>query len=1114
LSSRYSGQDDINVGFPIAGRNRLGLEGLIGFFVNILVLRGDLSGNPTFTEFLQRIREATLGAYEHRDVPFPLVVKELQPERHLSYAPLFQVLFALQDPDPIPAKLGGLELRLQYISAETSKFDLSIMLSEEEKGLTAKVQYCTDLFDRDTIQRFLRHFEILLEGIVSNPGTPIRELQLITPAERDKLLVHWNNTSTDYPKKTVAELFEEQAAQRPGAVAVVFGDLELSYSDLNARANQLAHFLKGLGVKPHSLIGFCVENSFELVTTILGILKASCAYVAVEPDIPSKRLQSILEDARLSVLVVGSNQQKTIVQKALVESSAKSTNNTPIIVCLDHEASAIKNELEGNPHCEASSESPAYVCYTSGSTGRPKGVIIPHRGVVRLVKNTNYIAISSSDIFLQLSPVSFDASTFEIWGSLLNGARLVMPPAKIMSPAEIGRTIQKHRVSVLWLTAGLFHLMVDDEIDRLKGVRRLLAGGDVLSVEHVKKALEFMGEGSIVNGYGPTENTTFTCCHSITRSSVNNRSISIGRPISNTQCFIFDGNLMPVPIGVRGELFIGGDGLGCGYLNDATLTSAKFIPNPIRPHSLLYRTGDFARFLSNGDIEFLGRIDHQVKIRGFRVELGEIESVLKLHPAVRECVVLLQERADDNTLVAYVSLINPTDKLELRAFLTEKLPIHMIPFTFIVLDNLPLTANGKVDRKRLPLPGDNLAQTHDFKKTPQTSTEKRLVTLWSEVFGSEQFGIQDNFFELGGTSLMLIRLISKINRWFGVSLSVPEFSRKPTVESLAQIIDAGLPQAAPRVIRLQEGRIQPHVYFIFAGSSEFRLAQAMDSGHPIYGVEIPWRLSWRNNVLPTLEEFVAPYAAAILEHVGSSHSVLVGYSFAGLMAFETAHQIRRQGGNVDAVILLDSRAKHSGWWQRKHRRLHQVLKEPKRSLPKNVRTVRFTMNYLWALLRIGCCITMNKLRILYRLMSNSTCIHGEETLGELTEFRDEDGMPLYWNEAARLYYNATKYYHLSSLDCRGFLFRTESEDQALSRLNHSLGWEGLFARGMQIVSVYTDHVSMMRQEPNIRMLAREIDRVLYGLELKPSEGNAREQSIHPPESWTVASLDSVDRPLS
>ena len=565
LLSRYSGQEDITVGSPIAGRNHVEFEGLIGFFVNTLVMRGDLSGNPTFWELLRRVREATIGAFAHQDLPFEKVVEELQPERTLSRTPLFQVLFALQNITLAPATLGELNLNLQLLSSATSKFDLSIFLSEEADGLAAKVEYCTDLFDPDTIKRLLNHFRILLEGIVANPDTHIRELPLLTDAERHQLLVEWNRTHTVYPKKTVAELFEEQAAQTPNAVAVVFGQSSLTYAELNAKANQMAHYLNGFGIGPQSLVGCCMERSSELIVTLLGILKAGGAYVAIDPNTAPKRLQCILEDASPKVIVVQSEREKNAIE-SLVLMEERWKGAPPNIVCLERDANSIGHENAANPYSGATSENLAYVCFTSGSTGRPKGVAVPHRGIVRLVKNTNYISISSSDVFLQLAPLSFDASTFEVWGCLLNGARLVVSQPQTRSLAELGLDIREHGVSVLWLTAGLFNLMVDRELDSLKDVRQLLVGGDVLSTAHVRKALGQLGEGRLINGYGPTENTTFTCWHPITLSSADRHSIPIGRPIANTQCFILDGSMQPVPIGVRGELFVGGDGLARGYL--------------------------------------------------------------------------------------------------------------------------------------------------------------------------------------------------------------------------------------------------------------------------------------------------------------------------------------------------------------------------------------------------------------------------------------------------------------------------------------------------------------------------------------------------------------------
>ena len=423
----------------------------------------------------------------------------------------------------------------------------------------------------------------------------------------------------------------------------------------------------------------------------------------------------------------------------------------PAVVCLDQHAKSIASESR-KFDLEATSEDQAYVCFTSGSSGQPKGVIIPHRAIARLVKNTNYVSLSASDVFLQFAPVSFDASTFEIWACLLNGGQLVVLAGGMLSLADLGSAIKKYNVSVLWLTAGLFHQMVDYELDSLSGVRQLLAGGDVLSIVHARKALDRLGEGRLINGYGPTENTTFTCCYPITHLSAEEHSVPIGRPVANTQCFVLDQDLRQVPIGVRGELFTGGDGLACGYLNDPKLTAEKFIPNPFRPGSLLYRTGDFARYRSDGNIEFLGRIDNQVKIRGYRTELGEIESVLRLHPTVREAVAVVREDVPgDKRLVAYVAPESAAAQVgELRGFLKERLPAYMLPSAFAFIDTFPLTPNGKLDRKALPPPEARSLQLNDSYVPPRTPTEKALASIWCDVLNLKQVGVYDNFFELGG----------------------------------------------------------------------------------------------------------------------------------------------------------------------------------------------------------------------------------------------------------------------------------------------------------------------------------------------------------------------------
>jgi amino acid adenylation domain-containing protein len=867
LLTRLSGQDDVVIGTPVANRSRVEIEPLIGFFVNSLALRLDLSGSPTVGELLHRVKARTLEAQQRQDLPFEQVVEIVRPPRNLAYAPVFQVMFAWQNTDQTDLELPGLTVAPVRMPCSFAKFDLTLSLAEAGGCITGGLEYATALFDRATVERHAGYLRRVLAVMVADDAQAVDQLPLLSEAERRQVLEEWNATAADYPQdKCVHELFEAQAARTPDAIAVVHEDVQLTYAELNARANRLAHHLRTLGVQPDARVAICAERSLDMVVGLLAILKAGGAYVAIDSKAPSKRLQSILEDAQPKVIVVQSKLQKAAID-SVTSAAGKGISDPPIIVCLEQDAKAISQESAENPSSGVTSDSLAYVCFTSGSTGRPKGVSIPHRGVAGLVKNTNYIAISTSDVFLQFAPVSFDASTFEIWGCLLNGARLVVCPPGMFSLAELASMIREHGISVLWLTAGLFHQMVDEELDSLKGVRQLLTGGDVLSVPHVRKALEALGEGRLINGYGPTENTTFTCCHAITRSSVEGRSIPIGHPISNTQCFVLDCNLQPVPMGVRGELFIGGDGLARGYLNAPELTAEKFIQNPFRPGTLLYRTGDFARYLPHGEIEFLGRDDHQVKIRGFRIELGEIEAVLKLHPAVREAVVVAREDVPgDRRLAAYVTPASAAPVVgELRRFLKETLPAHMLPSTIVFLDAIPLSPNGKADRNALPPPEDRSRERYGSSVAPWTPTEQVLSDIWSEILGLQQVRLDDNFFELGGHSLAVVRLISQVNRTLKVGLGVPEVFQNVTLEQLARVIDGRRPMSKrlPAVIQLREGRGALPVYFIYAGPDEFGLAQTIATGQPIFGIEVPLPLAWRNaaenldiSALPTMKQLV------------------------------------------------------------------------------------------------------------------------------------------------------------------------------------------------------------------------------------------------------------------
>ncbi|HEV2756821.1 MAG TPA: amino acid adenylation domain-containing protein, partial [Actinomycetota bacterium] len=630
LLARYSGSDDVAIGTPIAGRSHPEAEPLIGFFVNTLVLRTDLSGDPSFGELVERVRDVALGAYAHQDVPFEKLVEELHPQRSLSHTPLFQVMLSLDNTAEGALALGDATVESFPIDDDSSKFDLHLAVRDRGGELEGDLQYSTDLFDAATVERMAAHLQNLLKGAASDAGGPLSDLDVMTPAERHHVVVELNDTALDHDRTAlIHELFEARVREDPGAVALAFGDREVSYDELNRRANRLAHHLAGKGVGPDVPVGVCIGRGPDLVVALLAVLKAGGAYVPLDPQYPAERLSFMLEDTAAPVVVT----IMTLAQR-LGPTDAD-------LVLLDADRDVISTSPETNPARVASPDSLAYVIYTSGSTGTPKGVAVTHANVVRLV-TAGYIDVSPRDVFLQFAPVSFDASTFELWVPLTHGARIAIADPGVLSPEELAEVVERHGVTVAWLTTSLFNLVVDTAAARLERVRQLLTGGDVLSPRHVAAALERLPRTRLVAAYGPTESTTFTSCYDVARPADAASTVPIGRPISNTTVYILDPYGSPVPAGVPGEVHIGGAGVARGYVNRPGLTAERFVPDAFsgEPGARLYRTGDRARYLADGNIEFLGRVDHQVKIRGFRIEPGEIEACLFAHEAVRDAVVV------------------------------------------------------------------------------------------------------------------------------------------------------------------------------------------------------------------------------------------------------------------------------------------------------------------------------------------------------------------------------------------------------------------------------------------------------------------------------------------
>jgi amino acid adenylation domain-containing protein len=623
-------------------------------------------------------------------------------------------------------------------------------------------------------------------------ATTLNSPGILREAERRQVLFDWNNTSTDYPRhQCIHQLFEQQVEQRPEAIALKFREQQMTYRQLNERANQVAHRLRELGVGPDVMVGTLLERSLEMVVGLLAILKAGGAFVPLDATYPRERLAFMASDTKAPVM---------LTQNSVTLRLADQNWSRTVMVKLDGVTGELDRCSTLNPASLATPENLAYVMYTSGSTGRPKGVMVGHRAVVRLVKNTNYVNLTEQETFLQFSPISFDASTLEIWAPLLNGGCLAIMPPDVQSLAEIGAAIRKHGVTSMWLTAGLFNVMVEQRLEDLRPLRQLLIGGDALSPLHVRKALEALPQCRLINGYGPTEGTTFTCCRTISVEDAQGSSIPLGKPIANTQVYLLDSESEPVPVGKAGELCIAGDGLARGYLNQLDLTAEKFVPHPFRhedfgvqSNARIYKTGDLARYRPDGTIEFLGRVDNQVKISGYRIELGEIENVLMQHSGVQSAAVIARQDAPgEKKLVAYV--VSPgrsCEMAELRAFLAAKLPPYMIPSALVLMDGLPLSPNGKLDRAALPAPEVGNTENSGAPVSPQTEMEQKIAEIWRRVLGLKQVGVKDNFFDVGGDSLQLLEAHAELQKVINPDLSITVLFEYSTIRSLAQHLTSG-----------------------------------------------------------------------------------------------------------------------------------------------------------------------------------------------------------------------------------------------------------------------------------------------------------------------------------
>lgn len=783
LLSEWSDQDDLVVGSPVANRSREELEPLVGFFVNMLPLRVDVSGSPTFRTLVDRVRAVTLRAYDRQDLPFEKLVAELAPERDRARQPLFQVVFQLESPPSPSVELPDLTLEPWVADRTVSPFDLTLRLFDGETRIAGLVEFRTALFDPTTVQRLSRRFQDLVTTLVDRPEAPVRSHPTLAPAERHQLLVEWGGETGEDSTDDVFGRFRAQVRRRPDAVAVVGDDVHVSYGELERRAWRVASALRCSGIGPESRVALLADRAPDRIAAMLGTLAAGAVYVPLEHEYPPDRLGLLLADARAAACLVDPHLADRLPPP-------DELRRIPLVPTPE------RPETTPDPVPETSrldGRSLAYVMYTSGSTGRPKGVAVTHDAILRLVETPGFIRFGPDRVYLHMAPASFDASTFEIWGALLHGARLVLAPPGKQALEDLGDLLGRHGITTMWWTAGLFHQMTELAPEGLADLSELLAGGDALSPVHVSRARSLLRNGKVVNGYGPTENTTFTTCYDIQGDPVELRTVPIGRPIPGTYVYVLNRDLEPVPVGVVGELYTGGRGLARGYLEQPARTAESFLPDPLGGRygagsagDRVYRTGDRVRWLARGVLEFFGRSDDQAKIRGFRVEPAEVETVLDSLPTVGCSVVVVRGRgAEDKHLVAYVVLADETSVDRLAEAVARRLPDYMVPARFVLLDALPLTPNGKVDRRALPEPDDPTGAG----RSPRTVLERSLAGIWREVLGVEEVGVDRDFFELGGHSLSATRVVSRIRSRLGRDVPLSALFEHPTVEALARDLE-------------------------------------------------------------------------------------------------------------------------------------------------------------------------------------------------------------------------------------------------------------------------------------------------------------------------------------
>jgi amino acid adenylation domain-containing protein len=1048
LLSRYTEQNDIAIGTPIANRTRKETEGLIGFFVNTLVMRTDLSGNPSFRDLLKRAREVALGAYEHQDLPFEKLVAELKPERSLSHMPLFQVLFAVQNVPRTALTLGTLELEDFPFTRQLSKFDLSLYVGEPADGLSLSFEYNTNLFDEATIARMADHFETLLKAIVADPDQLIAYLPLIPDDER-RLLDNWNRTESAFPREiAIHQLFERQTAETPDQVALIFGDSQMTFSELNARANQLARYIRKRGVDAESRVAICLERSPALVVSVLAILKAGAAYVPLEPIYPSERAAYILKDSKARLLLTESRHLASLPPPKLE------------IVSLDADWAAIAEESTENPDVSVGGDNAAYVIYTSGSTGRPKGVVGLHRGMInRFTWMWRAYPFVAGDVGCQKTSVGFLDSMWEIFGHLLKGVPLVIIPDDVVKdPYRFVETLRAHKVTRLVLVPSLLRAMLqlpDDRAKRLDDLRYCVSSGEALPLDLAEDFRKQFPHTRLLNLYGSSEVSADVTFYEVT--DIGHRpSVPIGRPIANTQVHILDKNLQPAPIGVVGDIYIGGESLSRGYLDQAELTAEKFVASSSGDGSgsCLFKMGDLGRYLNDGNIEYRGRRDHQVKVRGFRVELGEIETVLATHSQVRQVVVVVrEEEGAEKRIVAYVVPDGPAPAAsELRDYLRPKLLDYMIPSAFVILEELPLTPGGKVDRLSLPEPSTTLAGKKNDIARPLTEYELALKNIWEALLKVNPIGVRDDFFALGGHSLLAVRMLNEVEKLYHRRIPLVSLFQSATIEHLGKILaEANGSITWPTLVEIQKGNAKPPLFCVSVPNVNalgyVTLARHLGPAQPVYGLQAQYPEDLQGeHSQKAVDELATEYLKAVREVHPHGPYQFVGMCRGAHIAFELARRLEGEGEEVALVGILDTWVMENTY--------NKFL------------YVRYYARRLQAFMRLGA-------RDQLQFIKKKTLRKGK--LG--------GGQPVSSGNRSPALANPMKTYFpgpdFQPKTYRGRVSVFRARRQPLDRIrDKELGWSKLALGGVDLHYVPGKHGESVLREPHVRVLADELKQCL------------------------------------